>query len=514
MKKLIYLAVTVFFIFILNTPSFAVSDEEALQIKKSVADYMNNIKYAYNMSPEINIEYLGEVKVTPKNNYYEIMLPKISFNVSNPQNPADELIGKIDPIIINASQKDDDIWAASFSVPSLITATNGNDKEVVKLEIGSQRASVLFMPKFLTAIKYDISYKDIVIYSFREENSKFSVGEIISTLDLKKQDNGFWTGPSELEIKNIGAINDNFQLNIENIGAKAFYENFDLETVSLAQMKFLNGDSLNLSLREQKELSDEYFKSLLQSMDSTDMKMGLQNMKIVHKDEETGAVDNFMTKDMSLAFSAKALRSNVAHIGFAFNFDGTNSSNNTAQSIIDAVIPKKIEIDTIFTRLPIRDLIFAKSESESEDAIASPTKEFDNILIALMKVGTEVIINKINFDTRDIGFVTNGNVKITPNAALNVLANLTLKVRNLDDVIAKYSNSPDMPEQIKQMVAFVTMLQMLGSQEVNDNGENIRVYKIELTQEGKMMLNGADLSTLIGGFVQPRPTDFDNNSIP
>jgi hypothetical protein len=49
----------------------------------------------------------------------------------------------------------------------------------------------------------------------------------------------------------------------------------------------------------------------------------------------------------------------------------------------------------------------------------------------------------------------------------------------------------------------ITVLMALGQQGTGPNGQPVRNYRIEVTQAGQLMLNGTDMSALIGAAAGP-----------
>ena len=63
---------------------------------------------------------------------------------------------------------------------------------------------------------------------------------------------------------------------------------------------------------------------------------------------------------------------------------------------------------------------------------------------------------------------------------------------------------PDANKQgIQQIAGVVAMMQVFGQQGANKAGQPVRSYDFELTQQGQILLNGADINTLFGGQGSP-----------
>ena len=90
-------------------------------------------------------------------------------------------------------------------------------------------------------------------------------------------------------------------------------------------------------------------------------------------------------------------------------------------------------------------------------------------------------------------------------------AKTRLEIFGIDKLIGyaqQAAADPALPAEQKanaqSLLQTLTMLQMVGQQSKNANGQDIRTYDLELTADGKTLLNGADLMTVMGA-VKPTP---------
>ncbi len=78
---------------------------------------------------------------------------------------------------------------------------------------------------------------------------------------------------------------------------------------------------------------------------------------------------------------------------------------------------------------------------------------------------------------------------------------MTLGFAGLDEMISKLQSqvsAENASPKLGQMIQSLTMLQMSGQNKPGPDGKSIRTYTFDLTPEGKFLMNGADMSAMLG----------------
>ena len=134
----------------------------------------------------------------------------------------------------------------------------------------------------------------------------------------------------------------------------------------------------------------------------------------------------------------------------------------------------------------------------------------------LADAGTTIVIK----DTRvtnpaEYDMLMNGSAVASTQAAMMFAGKTKLEIFGIEKLIAyaqQASTDPTVPDTQKanamKMMQTLTLMQMMGQQGKNAKGQDIRSYDLELTTAGNILLNGADLSTVMGGGVpaaKPKP---------
>jgi hypothetical protein len=171
------------------------------------------------------------------------------------------------------------------------------------------------------------------------------------------------------------------------------------------------------------------------------------------------------------------------------------------------LIPSRVNVVMALERLPIRAwldtghlLLPARgTDRPSPDAQAV----VGSLMIqAMMRMGTTWRIAPLELAAADAGGRLEGAITADPAAAFRVRAEGELVLRGVEALqreIAAHDprRGPDSPGGV------IAILAALGQQETGPGGEQVRRYRIALTPAGQLMLNGTDISPLLGGGARP-----------
>ena len=132
-------------------------------------------------------------------------------------------------------------------------------------------------------------------------------------------------------------------------------------------------------------------------------------------------------------------------------------------------------------------------------------------MTALTNAGSQLTIKALSLDTPAAAATLKGNATFDGKAAFSVVASINTVLRGLDGLIKDMQPAPGAkpdPEAQKTL-ATATLVQALGAPGTDESGRDTRTYKLELGPDGKITLNGADMSAVLqsvqGGRGGPAP---------
>ena len=148
----------------------------------------------------------------------------------------------------------------------------------------------------------------------------------------------------------------------------------------------------------------------------------------------------------------------------------------------------------------------AESGTDARDALMAVSSTM--LMEAANQAGTELRLDKLTLDTPAASGSMTGAVQMLSKAAMGAVGGAELVLRGLDSAIEamkpKPGAKPDPSTQ--ETLGMLAMLQAMGQQGKDAGGKDTRTYKLELTEDGQMLLNGADMSAMMGlGAAPPEP---------
>jgi hypothetical protein len=163
-------------------------------------------------------------------------------------------------------------------------------------------------------------------------------------------------------------------------------------------------------------------------------------------------------------------------------------------------IPSRVNVDLLFEQIPTRALhalSVAGLAARRNNSAPPPVAALGMLIEAMSQMGTTLRIAPIDVAAPAVGATLNGTVTADARSPLQASARGDLVVRGLETVQRELGaqggrSGADSP------AAVVAVLAALGQQGTGPDGQPVRTYRIELRPEGQLLLNGADMTSLLG----------------
>ena len=214
---------------------------------------------------------------------------------------------------------------------------------------------------------------------------------------------------------------------------------------------------------------------------------------------------------------------------------GIESSGLTLEPEVapKAFMPDKLDIQISTAKLPTASLwrAFAdlatlaesqaaageedEEEGEGEEEAALPDDGTDEAAVAaignrlmgaMAEVGTELRIDRFVVNTPAASGTMTGAMRMAASSAFGAVGSSTVLLRGLDAATKAMQPKPGKKadENTQNALGVIAMLQAFGQASKDDAGNDVRSYKIDVTETGQFLLNGADMSAMMG-MGQPAP---------
>lgn len=473
----------------------------------------------------------GEVSVTPKESFYEITLPDVTYVFGEGSK------FNIGTVLANAVPGEPGEYLVSMKLPSPITIYDATNTAAAEIAIGKQKFSAAWRPALDIATKVDAEYADLSLRSLtktEDTDVKATIGSIRSVLALAENADKTWSGPNSFQLSDLKvtlAGRDNGTFSIAGIEAVSRYEKMDLASAGEMKKKVsaLMKGGQQPSPEEQKAFVDGMMGTMGAFADGVTSSFeltGLQGDITPGKDPErpTKSTDpaRFSLAKLSTAFDMQGMTQESGKVHLKMGLDGLSVQNQAED--IAGLIPGSGNIEIMFDNLPMKalgDSFSGLIKQAMDSAVAAENaagtvyqakanaEMQQNAMMSLMAVpqllvnaGSTLTVANTFFNAPDISSALDGRFTASATSPMMATGAITLTLKGLDETIAKLQALAQKPEAnprtagIAQALAIMQMQGQLGQ---GADGKTSRTYKLEITPDGKAQMNGVDVGMLLGG---------------
>lgn len=146
--------------------------------------------------------------------------------------------------------------------------------------------------------------------------------------------------------------------------------------------------------------------------------------------------------------------------------------------------------------------------AEIQQALLSPDKAAAGgaplwIISLLGQAGTQAVINKIELKNPQTGLLLTGQIQPAAASPLAHTGKLTLDISRLDQILLGLNEtaaglSAEGQAKTQALRIALTMMAALG-----ESVGEVKRYDVEMTEDGKVMMNGTDFSAILGPLLTP-----------
>lgn len=466
-------------------------------------------------------EWDGEPTVKVAGDHYDIALPRLSMESS------DGVRVELGTILVSVTPKPGTQFAIDVAFPNRFTVQQYDEEEddyqdAATVAIGSQRFKAVWSGALETLLSADAALGDVTATSPKGKGG-LSIGSITLVQDLKQDGATTWSGPSAFSIGNVTALDDKKQevFKLGGLAMENSYLRADLAKITELQrlsQKVATGGFPTVA---------EVLPLLRGSLGGATMKLRLTGLNATDPSDGT-----------KVSLGQFALRTGI---------DGLDQEQSTASFGMESrdfsmtpspapsnFTPKSAEFQFSLAKLPnaalwqaFADLLSSVEAEEKAKAAAKPAKgkkgaepppspaaaaaaaageaAMMRALAALNEAGSELRLDKVAVEAPAVSGSATGAVRMAAQAAMGATGGATILLRGIDAAVKALQPAPGKkPDKESQdLLGMLTMVQMMGQMGKDDSGAEVRSYKIDLTEQGQLLLNGADMGPMLGGAAAP-----------
>ncbi|WP_395458588.1 hypothetical protein ACHMW5_33070 [Azospirillum melinis] len=465
----------------------------------------------------IGFEWEGEPTVKPAGDHYDVALPRLSAE------DAEGTLFDIGTILLAVTPKDDSQYGVSITLPSAMKVQNLDDNDeyvdAATITIGKQSFTSTWSGALETLLTVDGAFNDLAVTAAGGKG-KVSIATMTMVQDLKPETGTagatLWSGPAAFAFGGLSVQDDKNKelMKIGGVTTEATYSRVDLTKVSALQKL-----SEQTAAKGVAPTSSELLPKLQGMFGGISGAMRLSNLSFVNPEDGTAVALGHLAFRSGLTDLDQAM-STVSMGIEARDFTMTPSPAPVAFT------PRAFEMKLSVAKLPNSALWKAFTElaksAEAEEAPpakkgakakaaapASPSADvvMQQAMAAMGEAGTELRIDALNLDTPATAGTATGAVKVATQAAFGVTGGATVLLRGIDAAVKAMQPAPGAKpdKETQDLLAGLAMVQALGQAGKDDTGADTRTYKIDITEAGQLLLNGADMTALLAGGSEPAP---------
>jgi len=447
----------------------------------------------------------GELQVEPASTYYAVTLPHMT--VVN----GDGSYTEIGIISMNAlPTQNTGEWRMTMAIPTPIRQFNKDRKETYAFTMGQQNFAGVFHENLLNFTQMQGQYKNIDVKA-ADKSYTTHIDQVTLVYDLKQEANSNWSGPAKFTVDGV-QINDSAGSTVK-IGSinsvMTFYDYSFAEATEYQRQIAELAKSADFGKPETNAKIGALLNNLMTKVwDGFDTSTTLQNIQISNPMAQSNSVSEMNVKEAGINLGLKGFRSQNITLTFKLNYKDFGFTPKATN--FNATLPNTGALDIEIQNIPFDDI--AKLASSTMQT-AQQTPEAASIvalssLASLPRIlgekGAHINVKSLSAsnETYDASFT--GDATASPDAARVVSGQGQLTIGGLDELAASVNKQMEDPalstlekEKLQKIAGTIATLQLAGQQGTNTAGKPARIYNFELKKDGKILLNGADMSTFL-----------------
>ena len=428
----------------------------------------------------ISIDLDGEVSVLEAGAGFQAMIPPIRLNLAAGTGPAIS----VDPITVDLQPLVSGGYAVNWTLPDSIELRDA-DGTLVAITVGGQSGHGIYSPEFGLMISSDIE-----LLGIRAAASNRTPHLAIDSLQFSTRYDavapGLFDQSTEIRIAGLSGLNPD---GTEAMRIAAVTLSGGARSVDLAAWRELR-TSLSASLAHRPKAGGE---SPVQSAALTVEPRPAPLASLESRHRISGARfdlgdGSLSIGDGTLDLTVDGLDSGLSSLAVAFTVTDLDLPEG-----IGPLTPEQMTIDLVLRGLPtgrlfeaLAALVAGAGLADSGHALAMLGLHLQD---AMMTSGASIEVNEILLIGDDARLRIAGTIKPTYAAPLGAIAELDISIGGLATLVADARAEPADDETLRQLA----VLQAVGTAATDPDGTPVLRYALDITQQGQLLMNGADL---------------------
>jgi hypothetical protein len=456
-------------------------------------------------APEVRYSFEGQVQALPSGDAYSLAIPQARFDFGG------QAIATVPAFTANVTPLDNGWNQAQWDFPQSITVVNPRRPgQEVTITFTSNDNSMTIAPQYAMALQADYGFEDVSV-TVKDQRGELT----IATLELTADTQSSGAGPDSYDSESRFVMRD-FAVDVPAENVRISLDSFDMGgTTHRQRLDLFAGLQHALDgLDPESETFAAAFLDVLR-VNAGEKWLGAATFDATvegvsfRADEGSGTVGL-----LQMMMEADGLDQNAAQLAFGFTAQDITSPQAPAQ--FASIAPTVTNLELVATDVPLEALsqeiyaVLGDAPSEEElfgpkgrrAGVGDPFSGLQNVdpmvfVGLLLNSGALVELQSLYLEA-PIGYIAaQGVIDPDPQAAFQAVAELKLDIAGLPEMI---SFAQQMGGDAAQAAAMATALAAMGRDGTDQDGVAIKEFDLEVTASGQILLNGNDMSAMMGMF--------------
>ncbi|MBV6656575.1 MAG: hypothetical protein KI785_02285 [Devosiaceae bacterium] len=451
--------------------------------------------------PEADIFFDGEVEALPEGNSYAVAVPDLVFEVD------DDFRGVLPAFDAQVTPMGGELLEVIWTFTSPFAANNPDGNESLTVTFDNADNRILAAPQYETALEVDIRLSDMELAVPSEGVTGgadlFYIGTNSDALDA---DAHLYAVESLIELSGLSVVHPtdgSFELGSLILAGESDRQRLDLFAAVSERMRGVDPDDEEENLQALAEL-------LVTSADEAwigDMTLGVAMTDLVFDIDDAA----FSLGEFTTDIVANNLDAEAADLGIELSIADVASPE--LPEPMKPVIPTFAELALYANDAPLQAVLGeVRATLGTGEAEMGPKgrrmgtgvsyealEDLDPMeLLGILLTSDALVELRALRVEAPLGYLSGaGTMDPDPGAALQFTAQVDLRIAGLAEMIA-FAQS--MGSDIAEAAAFASVLSAMGRDATDEDGVAVKDFEIEVTAAGQVLLNGNDLSPILGAF--------------
>ena len=467
--------------------------EGAEEIRAAVKEWITENLQA--QAPDFQVVFNEAIEVSPEGDRYRVLIPASDLTIVG------EVAMTLDPITATARPLENGWYDVEWVLPDRYQVGELGGGDTVVVTIGEQFGRGTLAPEYGTLMDFEMLLETIRVIP-PDNAGELVIARIAGEGDYDEVEAGIFDGSGEFNLEGLEFVDTSSGDTVELEGLEL---TGGASRVRMAEYMAFNRDVNELSSLypmdpASGEPPTEYLQALGQLITNapvlfdgfafdytlTGFSMDADGTQVVAENSRFGVALDGLEGEMS----------NLSLTG------GFDTIEVTPEPPMGEFIPATGNMDIALNGVPNDAIMQALANALQGSATANPDMAvmmaLSSIQQAATQAGTAIQINDVSLVGDIYKTVLTGVARADVSAVMGAVADLNLVVSNFDGLIQALQGT----QVGEDAVMGFTMIQTMGAQGTDDEGNPARVYNFVVEPDGRMTLNGADFGPMMQNLMR------------